>query len=397
MKTICPRCGQSITAMAEWVGSFVNCPKCGKKVLIAGATDADPEKLKEPDSQKSKAKPAEPKESTAKATSPKQPPPAKTGPQEKRPPGTKSKDPFNYDDDDDDFRLTPAEQRPKAAVVEDDFRLSPEESRPKPETLLESSLPPASKPAPGRPKPKPSSPAAGAPKSPTRPPLPSPAKHKTAEEPCPNCGAQLPPDGMLCVECGYHLVLKRVLQADLRDMELDGASGFQRWMNKQIAEGESVTGMLWILHAVLLVIAIAIGLMFSPIGWWVVGPAYAVYFLLVIWIQKSKVYLRLGDSVWNWMLRRHQRRGWREASPPFRKRNAFVSHDREFNDQALGEVPNMEELEVLDLQGTGITDAALYHIQYCAALKYAVLRGTKVTAQGAKRLQVMKPDLYIWF
>lgn len=31
---------------------------------------------------------------------------------------------------------------------------------------------------------------------------------------CPDCGAELPPDSVLCLQCGYHLTLKKKLTTE---------------------------------------------------------------------------------------------------------------------------------------------------------------------------------------
>ena len=55
----------------------------------------------------------------------------------------------------------------------------------------------------------------------------------------------------------------------------------------------------------------------------------------------------------------------------------------------------LEELEVLELQGTRITDAGLQHLAGVPSLKKLLLGRTKVSAQGVAELRRALPNCEI--
>jgi hypothetical protein len=199
------------------------------------------------------------------------------------------------------------------------------------------------------------------------------------------------------VTCGYHMTLGRVLQTDLDDVGIDKSVGFQRWFKSQLAEGESAASLLWALHALVAAVAVIVGLMFHPWSWAVVLPAVLLYFLAIVGLQKTKWYLAFGERLWLLMLRVNRRFGWRHLSPPFARRRVLRIYDPRFGDDQLAEIPELELLEVIDLEGTVITDKSLYQLQNCDNLQCIVVRGTRFTRQGLMRLQIMKPQTSIWY
>lgn len=269
---------------------------------------------------------------------------------------------------------------------EDELRLAPEESRPAGSVLLEPVPVSAAKPAPA--KPAPAGPAGGQPRA--------GAGFPASRADCPNCGATLPPDGTLCLACGYHTVLKRVLQTDLDDLDLDMSTGFERWFGRLLAEGESGASLMLALHAVVILVGLTVGMLFHPHGWYVIGPLLLAYAGLVLWARQSRAYVAWGRSFWNLLLTVHRKTDWRRLSPPFPRRLVFTLHDPQFGDEQLQAVEGVVNYHVLDLEGTTISDAALQQLQYCERLECIVLKGTRVTPTGTLRLQIMKPQLAIW-
>lgn len=206
----------------------------------------------------------------------------------------------------------------------------------------------------------------------------------------------MPPDGMLCVACGYHVTLKRVLQSDLSDLELDSSTGIERWLGNQLADGESASSLLWAIHAVVAIGLAVIGLVFHPWSWICVGVLGTGYLVLVVWLRSGPGSRAAGWLAWSFMLGLRRRFGWRNLAPPFARPRVFSARESGFTDSDLENLAERNELEVLDLEGTGITDQSLRHFQTCDRLRAAVVRGTRLTRGGVVRLQIMKPDLAIW-
>jgi DNA-directed RNA polymerase subunit RPC12/RpoP len=338
MKFSCERCGKNVSVPDDWLGNTVKCPHCGKKTLVGQATSAPRE----------------------------QPAPRRSAPNSRL---------DEEGDDDLELALAPEVERPRNNLLLDHVTMSDAPATDAP-------------PPPASPKPPLASEAA---------PKPRRSSKKKVGLDCPNCGSSLPPDGMLCVECGYHVTLGRVLQTELDDVEFDASYGVQRWFRQQLSEGESAAGLLWALHAFVGIVALIIGLMFHPASWIFVALGLALYAGLIMWTLKTKAYLAWGERLWVVLLGIHRRTGWRELSPPFSHRRVFKIREPSFGDEQLGQVQGLAEAQVLDLEGTRVTDRALYHLQGCEYLECVVLRRTRFTRGGVQRLQIMKPDAAIWY
>ena len=53
-------------------------------------------------------------------------------------------------------------------------------------------------------------------------------------------------------------------------------------------------------------------------------------------------------------------------------------------------------LQVLDLEGTQVTDKCLSHLEQLASLKYVVLRRTAVSSEAIQQLAHILPKARIW-
>ncbi len=288
----------------------------------------------------------------------------------------------------------PPAARQEILEDEDDLemRLAPEEARPQVDMLLEST--PVKTPE-GRPAKPAASPPPAASAGGSNTGAAAPKKSKKSKK-CVNCDAELPPDGMLCLSCGYHVVLQRVLQGDMSDVDMDLSTGVDRWFKNQLAEGESITSMLWAMHAVVAIVLSIVGLVFHPWAWYVVGPLALGYIGVCVWMTGEKGSQLGGRLLWGGLLSIRRRIGWRELAPPYAKPSCFVARDRTFGDNELGEIPILATVQVLDLEGSNITDKSLLHFQYCEKLRWVVVRDTRMTRAGVQRLQIMKPDVAIW-
>lgn len=213
---------------------------------------------------------------------------------------------------------------------------------------------------------------------------------------CPNCDSILPPDGMLCVECGYHLVMKRVLQTELQEVDYDESIGIERWLNRQISEFESLDSMIWAWHAVLLAMGSILAAVFHPTGWLVFMVLAIAYTIWYQYTRRHNGFRAWGDWLWLKYLRRQRRRGWRGWAPYSKPLAQFTSHSPQFGDEQLLELEDVELLEVLDLEGTRVSPRSFSRLAGCDRLRYIVLRNTRVTPSAARRLQIMLPDANLW-
>lgn len=308
---------------------------------------------------------------------------------------------------------------------DDEFSLSPEENRPTPQVFLENTPELDQKGGPGG-RAKPS----GAPSSskPSRKPprhrsqaarvVPTAdlAQRQTAgggakggpaekradrgegaqKKACPNCRAALPSGATVCGTCGFHLILKRVISLDVNEDTLQETQGLDRWLRSMMEEGESLDSVFLLFHVLLAFVGVVLAVIFHPWGWLALGVAAAVYLTILYLGKISGSYHRW--SLWGWdkLLGIYRRWGWRTLLPPFTPRVTLVRHDIEFTDEALEEMEDIFDYEVLDLEGSNISDRSLLHLAGCERLQFIVVRRTRVTRKGILRLQSMLPQVLIW-
>jgi hypothetical protein len=217
---------------------------------------------------------------------------------------------------------------------------------------------------------------------------------------CPNCNATMEPNDDLCDACGYHLILKKVI--DISEMpKRNKTTGFERVLQEQLHDPESASNtLLWVK---ILGCALLVGVLVLCLGsfWWIgvlAGAGLAGWW----WVQHRKQ----GEGgvnrdpislvAWPMILFFQRLAGWRVMKWPFRKARALTICDPKFQDDELEELERLNELEAIDLQGTGITDAGLDHLRSLKQLRFLVLRRTKVTPAAVERLQQDLPKTMIW-
>ena len=98
------------------------------------------------------------------------------------------------------------------------------------------------------PRPSPTPPAARRPgttpsPSPPKPVAPQPAT-VVDTVPCPNCNSPMPLNDDLCDECGYHLILRKVLDTSGVHRHND-ATGLDRFLKGQLAENDTADSALF--------------------------------------------------------------------------------------------------------------------------------------------------------
>jgi hypothetical protein len=250
------------------------------------------------------------------------------------------------------------------------------------------------------------------PVAPTPTPLTPPAATPPPEEdddtdltlPCPKCNAALPLDEDLCDACGYHRVLKKVL--DTSDVyKPTTGTGFEKMIAGQIAEFESTeSALLWAKVTAVVLLAI---ISFLCLGIWGLLFATVVVGVYLLWAAQAKQRVAAEESeinrdplsiaVWQSILFVQRGVGWRELKWPFPKTRVLAMHDPEFSDDDLAELTGLKDVQTLDFEGARITDNGLVHFESLKGLRFVVLRRTQVTADGARRLQKLAPHAWIWY
>jgi hypothetical protein len=222
---------------------------------------------------------------------------------------------------------------------------------------------------------------------------------------CPNCNAAMEPNDDLCNACGYHLILKKVI-----DMEgvhrPDTATGFDRAVKKHLVDPDSTTNtLLWFKMGGLFFLVLVC---FVCLGAWglLIGAVLVVAYL----IYSARLRIKAEDNpdahierdpiaaiMWTAMLSMQRMFGWRSLEPPFGALRVLTLRNESFTNDDLGQVEDLKKLQVLDLEGTGITDGGLSHLKGRKKLRFLVIKNTGVTAAGVERLQQSIPTAWIWY
>ncbi len=357
MRINCPNCGKQFSAWDDLVGKSVECPKCHQKTVIGSPNEA----LESPPATKSTVKPAAPS-----TPLPAQPIKGRTSP-------------------------SAVPQSAKPAAVSPIAGKSP--------SAAKHAVPPP----PPRATPLSKAAPITAPRPRTSPDLDD---DDSLPNGCPNCNATMKPNDDLCDACGYHLVLKKVI--DISDMPKRNQSvGFERLLKEQLHDPESTSNtLLWVKIVGSLFL---VGILFMCLGkWWWVGVLVAAGIGGLYWMKQRQ---QAADGpagsevnrdpvslfVWSILLTVQRVIGWRKLEWPFPKARLLILCDPSFNDAELAGLERLNDLEAMDLQGTGITDAALDHLRPLKQLRFLVLRRTNVTTSAAQRLQQDLPKTMIWF
>jgi DNA-directed RNA polymerase subunit RPC12/RpoP len=385
MKLHCSHCGKTFTAPDSWENTKVRCPSCNQII--------DTRKPAEKSSEKPAARENPPR---------KAPPARKPKPATKPPRG----------------QASPSSPAPPApGDPDDEFQLQPEQARPATEFFLESSpiepksSPSKKPPVPRKPNTPPAKPprkiagVAGESREPGRnateiAPVGTREKKVPGEKPkpksCPNCRAALSSGATVCGVCGYHLVLKKVISLEDGDKTRREGEGLDRWVRSMMEDGESLDSVFMLMHALLAFVGILLAVIYHPTGWLVLGAATILYVTFFVLGRSAGIYNRL--SIWGWekLLGVYRRRRWRTLLPPFAARTTYERHDLEFGDDDLMAMEDIFDFQVLDLEGTSISDRGLLHLAGCDRLQFVVLRRTQVTRKGVVRLQSMLPQVLVW-
>jgi len=221
---------------------------------------------------------------------------------------------------------------------------------------------------------------------------------------CQNCDATMPADDELCNACGYHRVLKRVIDLD-GIQSSDSSAGFEHFVQRHLTDPEGAGSMLFLAKALGAVI-LAVVLLFC-LGWYalvVIGLA-AIGFAVWYFVLRKKDVADtdspinrdpLSVAFWRGTLWLQRTLNWRTPEPPFSNLRALTLHDPGFQDEDLGDLEELHEFDVLDLEGTGITDEGVKYLKRLKKLRFVVLRRTGVTSSGVRRLQEALPEAWIW-
>lgn len=346
MRVVCANCGKQFSAWDDLVGKQVQCPKCQHKMILGGANPALDAPPTTPTQPPKKANPAGPKAKS---------PPASTAPVQKQNPAPAPRAPAP----------------PPAATGKTPVRATP--------------LPRA---------------------FPVAKPNADFDSNDSLPLGCPKCNAPMEKGDDLCDACGYHLILKKVI--DVSDMKKPNkTTGFERFLQDQLHESESSHSTLALVKIVAAVLMVII-LFFCLGRWWWIGVLVVGGGVAIYWAQyRQRAKSNPSDDSpinqdpvsaisWSVLLAGQRMLGWRKLQPPFSQVKSITLRNTALTDEELAELDHLEEAEALDIEGTSITNEGVEHLRSLKQLRFIVLRRTQVTPSAIRRLQQDLPTALIW-
>ncbi len=228
---------------------------------------------------------------------------------------------------------------------------------------------------------------------------PRAAEHTVkSQAPCINCHAQMDRDAPICPACGY-------LQPD--DDVPGQEKGFQGWMQGQLAEGTSPMSVMLLvafLGGLFLFSCVAYSLItfggrsiLLIIPFIIVALAFAI--IVVVFRRRDEPWpaaIRRIGHPWTLLLLANRTLSWRDIRPPFAARLVLDRRDTPLADKDLLAVDGLGDYEVLDLEGTQLTDQSILNLRQTTKLKFLVVLRTATTPAAVRKLQNAKPSLWIW-
>jgi hypothetical protein len=232
------------------------------------------------------------------------------------------------------------------------------------------------------------------------------------QERCKKCGNLV--ENARCVVCFFVDSKFEKLHCPLPDIEIQVA-GCQRWLQQTMSEGVSVKFIA--LAGNLLVGAMAVmlggisalflmGLGFGP----VVGGLLlfltmvsTCFYLGLLFKCRQFMHKPVAQLAWFqkpfWRLLLFFARfmKWERYDSALRGRRVIRIRDRMFGDNDIMEQKGIKNVQVLDIQGTNLTDRGLLNLYDLKHLQCVVLRGTKVSPEAVFRFQQTFPRLWIWY
>jgi len=224
---------------------------------------------------------------------------------------------------------------------------------------------------------------------------------------CPKCGGLLD-DRKKCTACGYETPLVQASQIPINELKAKPA-GFQLWFQGIMADSIGMqffqigaNFFVLIIVSALVTLAVLLG---APAAMYLTLAAVALalgYLLIVIQAKRlAKVPgTRLPFYVkplWNGLLNMARKQNWQKYDSSLAGRLIIDVRGQTFGDRDLLDLDNLNLCQVLDAEGTDLTDNALAAMYGLKNLRCLVLKGTHVNPEAVFRLQQSLPRCWIWY
>lgn len=213
---------------------------------------------------------------------------------------------------------------------------------------------------------------------------------------CPACGVMIAAGEFECRSCRFNLQVGRRVEDFSGEEHFSGTVGFERYILKRMHHTESLASVVVWFHVGF---AFLLGIVCLVLRqWWIqiLIPVTVLYIAYHSLSHSNRFFYRGKSFIWWLFLRTGRLLRWRRFSG-MKKRMSWKSHDPSFSDERLAAKEDLSEFNVIDLQGTGITDAGLKPFEYLPVLEFLILKKTNVTRRGVAELQLTIPDTCIWY
>ncbi len=225
-----------------------------------------------------------------------------------------------------------------------------------------------------------------------------------AKNRCTRCGGTLG-ESYRCLVCGHQTILD-VAPQSLDQIEVHPA-GCQRWLAQMLAPGIAASHLLMAAHSfvgiiTIILITTAIGLgggaawiVLATVGILAGLYAYIVFELRRVGRRAPATLNWWQKGGWNLVLGFYRFRKWR-PSGSHATWNVLDLRGQALDDHQITSLPDITKCQVLDLEGTALTDAGLHKFQGLLGLQRLVVCNTNVTQVAVFHLQQRLPHAWIW-
>jgi phage FluMu protein Com len=225
---------------------------------------------------------------------------------------------------------------------------------------------------------------------------------------CRKCGSLLQVDGR-CPACYYEAPQLRPVDTPIDQIPVQ-AAGFQLWFRSIMTGGISPLAMAAASHGLFLIsLLIAVG---AAIG---LGGSKKLTLAIVLPIVCTGLYIYIYYSTirmarvpaaripfflrpfWYLILVFARAGNWTKYDSRLKDRVVIDVRGHAFGDRDLLELDKLPVAQVLDAEGTSLTDSGLALLHGMKNLRCLVVRKTHVSREGVFRLQQAIPRCWIWY
>ena len=221
------------------------------------------------------------------------------------------------------------------------------------------------------------------------------SEEKKPDEPCGKCERMIGSDDIQCPHCGYNKRIGRKLDASDFD-PYHGTFGFDRYLMTHTQDQNPGGLMLWF-HVFIAFCALVVMLVVRS---WslVVGPILIVcYVVYRVHANKTCAFQKGKGVLPKFLLLYNRLNKWKGFTDGATLAGTILSRrSNSFTDNSLAAIEEVEQLQILDIAGSGITDNGIRYLVKFNNLRGLVVTGCEVSHEALNELQQNLPAVCIW-